>query len=103
MVDHQRLATAANDVIYVGPVPIFYWPTISTDLNDSTYYIRRVQLKQDKVFGTQILTHWNGYDLLGIRNKPVGTEFDIALDYLSQRGFGLRRFVHVRPQRRLRH
>ncbi len=47
-----------------------------------------MQLKQDNVFGTQILTNWNGYQLLGIRNKPAGTDFDISLDYLSKRGFG---------------
>ena len=26
IVDHQRLATATNDVIFLGPVPVFYWP-----------------------------------------------------------------------------
>ncbi len=88
VVDHQRLATAANDVLYLGPVPVFYWPTITTDLNDSTYYIRHAELNQDSVFGTQIRTHWNGYDLLGIRNKPVGTDLDVDLDYLSLRGLG---------------
>ena len=35
-----------------------------------------------------MLTNWNGYQLLGIRNKPKGTDFDVSLDYLSKRGFG---------------
>ena len=61
---------------------------MATDLNDPTYYIRRVQTKQDNVFGTQLLTHWDGYQLLGIRNKPKGTDLDVSLDYLSKRGFG---------------
>jgi hypothetical protein len=88
VIEHQKLATANNDFLFVGPVPIFYWPTISTDLEDSTYYIRALGLKQDKVYGTQILSKWSGYDLLGIRNRPVGTDLDIKLDYLSKRGFG---------------
>jgi hypothetical protein len=85
---HPRLVTAENSFLFVGPVPIFYWPVMGTDLNDSTYYIRVAQMKQDNVFGTQVLTRWNGYELLGIRNKPVGTMFDLRLDYLSKRGLG---------------
>jgi hypothetical protein len=88
VIEHEKLATANNDVLFVGPVPIFYWPTITTDLNDGTYYIRRAQLKQDNVFGTQVLTEWNGYDFLGIHHKPSGTDFDVSLGYLSKRGFG---------------
>ena len=88
IVDHQRLATSNNNVIFLGPVPVFYWPVLATDLNDPTYYIRRVAVGQDTIFGTQLLTRWNGYQLLGVRNKPVGTDFEIGLDYLSNRGFG---------------
>jgi hypothetical protein len=88
VVEHERLATANNDFVYLGPVPVFYWPTIATDLNDPTYYIRRVQMREDNVFGNQFLTDWDAYQLLGIRKKPKGTSFDISLDYLSKRGFG---------------
>jgi hypothetical protein len=88
IVDHERLATSSNNVIFMGPVPVFYWPMLSTDLNEPTYYIRRAALGQDNVFGSQVLTHWNGYQLLGIRNKPIGTDFDLSLDYLSDRGVG---------------
>ena len=86
--DHQRLATANSNFLFVGPVPIFYWPTATFDLNDPTYYIRRVQAAQDNVYGYQFKTTWSGYELLGIRNKPKGTDLDIELDYLTKRGFG---------------
>ena len=86
--DHQRLATASNDFLFLGPVPVFYWPVLSTDLNDPSYYLRSAQLRQDNVFGNQLLTRWSGYQLLGIRNKPVNTDFALALDYLSNRGLG---------------
>jgi len=88
LVEHQKLATAENNFVFIGPVPIFYWPKLATDLNDPAYYIRRARLRQDNVYGTQILTNWNGFELLGIRNKPVGTDLDVSLDYLGQRGFG---------------
>ncbi len=86
--EHQRLATGVNDFIYFGPVPVFYWPTMATDLNDPAYYIRNLSLAQDNVYGTQVRSHWSGYQLLGIRKPPAGTDFDVSLDYLGERGFG---------------
>ena len=88
IIDHQRMATSSNNLIYMGSIPVFYWPLMSTDLNEPTFYIRNAALGQDNVFGTQILTHWSGYQLLGVRNRPKGTDLDISLDYLSKRGFG---------------
>jgi len=87
-IDHERQATATNNFLYLGPVPVFYWPKLATDLNDPTYYIRRARLKQDNVYGTQILTNWSGYELLGINKPPEGTDLDVTLDYLGKRGFG---------------
>ncbi len=87
-IDHQRMATADNNFLFLGPIPVFYWPTFAADLNDPTYYIRRVRIRHDNVYGTQLLTNWSGYELLGIRNKPPGTDFDVQLDYLGERGFG---------------
>ncbi|HEY4759704.1 MAG TPA: hypothetical protein VIH42_03910, partial [Thermoguttaceae bacterium] len=87
-VEHQRLATASNNFIFIGPAPVFYWPYLSTNLNDPTYYIRRVRAKYDRVYGTQILSNWNGYELLGIRQPPAGTDLEVSLDYLGLRGFG---------------
>ena len=45
-----------------------------------------------------MLTHWSGYELLGIRDKPEGTDFDIKLDFLNKRGFGYGgTFTYDRP------
>ena len=88
LVEHDRLVTAQNNLLYVGELPIFYWPMLATDLNEPTFYLRRIRFKQDKVFGTQILTNWNMYQLLGIHRPPTGTDWDLSLDYLSKRGFG---------------
>ncbi len=97
-IHHDRLATASNNLLFVESVPIFYWPMISTDLTDPTYYIRSAAIKQDNVYGTQVLTHWSGYELLGLRDKPGGTDFDIKLDYLNKRGFGYGgSFTYDRP------
>ena len=86
--EHRRLATARNNLLYLRELPVFYWPYLATDLEDPSYYIRRARLKNDNVFGTQVLTDWDAYQLFGVRNKPEGTEWDISFDYLSDRGFG---------------
>jgi len=88
LVDHQRMATSRDNVLFLGSVPIFYWPTLATNLEDPSFYIRRVRIKNDKVYGTQILTNWDGFQLLGIRNRPAGTDWDLSLDYLGDRGLG---------------
>lgn len=84
--DHDTLLTARNDLVYIEDVPIFYWPVIATDMNESSFFLRHVAYKSDNVFGTQILTDFNGYHLLGIQ-RPAGTDFDLSLDYYSMRGF----------------
>lgn len=88
LVAHDRLLTAQNNFLYVEELPIFYWPSITTDLTRPTTYIRRAQIRNDSSFGTQVLTTWDAYQLFGIRNQPEGTDWDISLDYLSKRGFG---------------
>ena len=97
-IQHRQLATASNNFLYVESVPIFYWPMFSADLKDPAFYIRRARIAQDNVYGTQILTDWSGYELLGIRDKPEGTNLDVNLDYLGKRGFGYgASFTYDRP------
>ncbi len=87
MVEHDRMVTARDDVLYLDQIPVFYWPVMATDLNEPSYYLRRVQFEKDSVFGTQIRADFNMYQLLGMQKPPKGTDWDLNLDYLSQRGF----------------
>ncbi|MEX0676181.1 MAG: hypothetical protein WD063_03855 [Pirellulales bacterium] len=88
VIDHQRLATSRNNVVYINQVPVFYWPFLATDLERPNYYIDDIQLRNDQVFGTQVLTDINAYQVLGLRNPPPGTKWIASADYLSRRGFG---------------
>ncbi|MBN2292716.1 MAG: LPS-assembly protein LptD [Pirellulales bacterium] len=86
--EHQRLATGRNGFIFLGDIPVFYWPYMATDLDDPTFYIRGLQYKNDRIFGNQIISTWNVYQLLGVKKQPQGTRWDLSLDWLSKRGFG---------------
>jgi hypothetical protein len=88
IVDHEQLATSQNNVVYLEQVPVFYWPFLATDLKQPNYYIDDIQVRNDQVFGTQVLTDIDAYQVLGIRNPPPGTKWIASADYLSKRGFG---------------
>ena len=88
VIDHQMLATANNIFVYLGGLPVFYWPTIATNLEKTTYFIDSISVDHDSVFGFQLRTDWDLYQLLGIENPPPNTDWTLALDLLTDRGFG---------------
>jgi hypothetical protein len=84
--DHLQLITSNNNVVFLEGVPIFYWPTLATDLEKPTYYLRSVEYGHDSIFGHTLETEWDVYQLLGWRNPPPNTDWELSLDYLSDRG-----------------
>jgi hypothetical protein len=86
VVEHQQLATSKNNFLFVGPVPVFYWPVLATDLSQPSYYLRKVGVQEDTIFGYQFRSTFDGYQLLGVTQKPTGTDFTLSLDYFSNRG-----------------
>jgi hypothetical protein len=88
-VDHQLLAASRNNFVYVGGVPVFYWPLLATDLSKPSYYIDQIGIRNDNILGTQVLVDWDFYQLLGIRNRPEGTNWELSTDYFTERGFAL--------------
>ena len=87
--EDEYFATSRRNRVYASGVPIFAWPRFRTSLNDPSLYIRRFRIGNDRNFGFQLLTSWDLYQLLGIRNRPQGTELLGSLDYLADRGIGL--------------
>jgi hypothetical protein len=88
IIDTEQLATSRNNVVYINELPVFYWPFLATDLERPNFYIDDIQVRNDQVFGTQVLTDINAYQVLGMRDAPVGTDWIVSADYLSKRGFG---------------
>jgi hypothetical protein len=89
VIDHDYFTTSRNNFLYIRDVPVFYWPWLATSLEYPTFYIKSLRVKNDSVFGTQILTDWDMYQILGWRNAPKGTEWEASVDYLSERGWGV--------------
>jgi hypothetical protein len=87
VVAHQRLAQSTNNFLYIGDVPVFYWPTMNIDLDDPHYYIDSFRFRHDSIFGYQTLFGLDAFQLLGMK-RPEGVKWDLDLDYMSARGFG---------------
>lgn len=86
--NRQQFATAEGNRVEFGGVPLLYWPTLETDLSQPRYYIDDFRIRNDSVFGFQVLTDWDVYQLLGSR-RPPGTKWTVAGDFLSERGIGV--------------
>jgi hypothetical protein len=86
-VDHQHLVESQNNFLYVGGTPIFYWPTIKTDLQKPTYYVDNIRIRNDSIFGFQTLLAIDAFQLFGL-DRPQGVGWTLDLDYLSERGLG---------------
>jgi len=87
-VTHHPWVMARDNFVYLRNIPVFYWPVLAGDLTRPTYYLNRIRLRHDSIFGTQVLTNWDAFQLFGIRNRPEGTDWSLSLDYLSERGLG---------------
>lgn len=86
--DHRQLAESQGNFVYLSGVPVFYWPTIATDLSKPSFFIDNIRFGNDRIFGFQSMVDFDAYQLFGIRNAPVGTDWGLSLDYLSDRGVG---------------
>ena len=84
---YVNTAESFGNAVYLLGVPVFYWPRLKTNLDNPSYYLERIRIGNDNVFGTQVFTGWDMYQLLGIQNPTPGTEWILDLDYLSERGF----------------
>jgi hypothetical protein len=93
----EMRATARNNFVYLGGVPVGYWPAFSTNLTEPSIYLTSLRFNNDTIFGTQVYATWDPYQLLGMR-QPDGTRWRVSTDYLSERGPALgSNFTYDRP------
>ncbi len=78
---------ADSNKVYLNGLPVFYWPRLKANLSDRSIFLRQFRIGNDQIFGFQVGTGWDMYQLLN-RRKPAGTDWIGKLDYLSERGVG---------------
>lgn len=86
--EDKAYVIAENNFVSVGNMPVFYWPWMAMDIKDRAFYLKSLKFGHDGVFGSQVRSNWDLYQLLQAKNRPEGTEWNLDLDYLSKRGVG---------------
>jgi lipopolysaccharide assembly outer membrane protein LptD (OstA) len=86
----ETWVTSLNNTFLIEDFPVFYLPKVSMPAENPNIPLRRIKVGQNRIYGTQIKTRWDLFQLLG-REEPKGTKTDLLLDYQSKRGpgFGL--------------
>ena len=87
-IEHQQFITSRGNTVTLGGVPVLWWPVLATNAKKPTFYINDLQLKNDQIFGTQVLTSWDAFQVFGWQRPPDGVDWDFDIDYLSLRGPG---------------
>ena len=88
VLEHQQFVTSRGNTLTLGNVPVLWWPVLATNAKKPTFYINNIQVKNDQIFGTQLLTSWDAFQVFGWRRPPDGVDWDFDVDYLSYRGLG---------------
>ncbi|WP_184306037.1 organic solvent tolerance protein OstA [Aporhodopirellula rubra] len=83
--DSEPYVSSGGNFVYLGGIPVLYWPRFSTPLRKPTFYLTGADIKNDDIFGSQVLLEWDLFQLLGM-NAPDGVESILLTDYLSDRG-----------------
>lgn len=81
----ERLIHGEGVQLQFEGVPVMYLPVVQGDANDPFGPLEQLSIKNDRIFGTQLLTTFNVWNLLN-RNPVEGTRWMADLDYLSRRG-----------------
>ncbi len=86
--DYDYYMESNRNRVYVAGVPVFVWPRFRANLSEPTMYLDRLSFGNDSIFGTQVRTGWNLYQILGWQ-QPANHDWIGLVDYLSERGLGL--------------
>jgi hypothetical protein len=81
----QRLFHGDDVLLRVEDVPVLYFPFVQGDAHDPLGPIQSISAGYNRIFGLQLSTTLNMYDLLGIDPFP-GTRWRADVDYLTNRG-----------------
>ncbi|NDC63083.1 MAG: hypothetical protein EBZ59_03660 [Planctomycetia bacterium] len=87
-VEHQQFIRSRGNTVTLGGVPVLWWPVLATNARKPTFYINNAQFKNDQIFGNQLLTSWDAFQVFGWQRPPDGVDWDFDVDYLSMRGPG---------------
>jgi hypothetical protein len=85
LIEKDRYFQGRDMVVSLEGVPIFYFPYLAGRVDDPLGPLDSITGSYNRIFGFQIYSTWDVYDLIGIKHPP-GQRWRLFLDYLSARG-----------------
>ena len=76
---------ARQNLFFMGPVPVFYYPRFVTDADDIDPPVRNFSFRTNNYFGQQVLLDFNPFKLLGLRKPTFIDVWNLDIDFLSAR------------------
>jgi len=81
----ERIYSGRNMFTNILGIPFFYLPYVQGNVEDPLGPLQNIAFRQDQIFGTQLLTTFDVYQLFGLK-APDGHRWNLYGDYLSERG-----------------
>ena len=91
--------TSRNNFLFLGGVPVFYWPVMATNLEKPSFFVDGIRVRNDSIFGFQVLHRPGHVSAAGHPRSAGGHQVD-PLAGLPQRA--RLRAGHARPLRPVR-
>lgn len=84
----QHIFSGDSNVIRLEGLPVMYFPRLRADVERPLGPLDGVTMHYNKIFGFQITTTWDLYQLLGIQ-RPDGHRWKLFVDGMTARGPGI--------------
>jgi hypothetical protein len=85
LTETEHYFKSSNVVLDLEGVPIFYTPYLAGNVEHPLGPLEAVGANYNHIFGFQLYTTWDMYELLGLKRLP-DTRWRLYLDYLTLRG-----------------
>jgi hypothetical protein len=77
---------ARNNLFFLGPIPVFYYPRFVANADDLEPPVRSFIYRTNNYFGQQFLLDLNGFRIFGIQRPQWIDAWNLDIDELSARG-----------------
>ena len=75
---HQYQVESQQNFLRVSGVPVLYWPTFATSLEKPTFYVNNLRVRNDSIFGFQMLTSSTRSNCWAARRRKASTGISIS-------------------------
>ncbi|HVA48904.1 MAG TPA: hypothetical protein VNH11_21235 [Pirellulales bacterium] len=87
VIEHDQMVTGKNNTMFIGPVPVFWWPRFTTTLDKPSTVLRTISAQQDGIFGYWFEADFNAWQLLGLKPRE-GYNWTLTASEVTKRGYG---------------